>query len=208
MSWKPATSAGRAPKRDAYHHGDLREALIQAGLSLLAECGDPAALGLREAARRVGVSQAAPYAHFHDKRDLLAAVAERGFRMFTKSMTAAAAALPAGNERLSAIGRGYVAFARANPALYRLMFGPNLAIDDTAPSLAAAGEAAFAVLVESLGGDPQAPQTAASALAAWSFAHGLALLLIDGRLPPHFARENADALIAEALGALRFVTPG
>lgn len=186
------------PRRDAYHHGDLREALIKAGLGLLAESGDPGALGLREAARRVGVSQAAPYAHFRDKRELLAAVAERGFRMFADSMLQAAGALAPGEERLSALAQGYVAFALANPALYRLMFGPDLSIRGTDAALVEAADASFGVLLESLGGDPHAPGTAAQALAAWSFAHGLALLLIDGRVRPEEvgAKDVAGAVAA------------
>jgi len=184
-SSRGAEKSARRPRR-AYHHGDLKEALIAAGLGLLAESGNPAALGLREASRRVGVSQAAPYAHFRDKRALLAAVAERGFRMFADSMLRSADALAPGEERLAALAQGYVAFALKNPALYRLMFGPDLAIreTETEPALAEAAGPSFRVLLESLGGDPHAPETAAAALAAWSFAHGLALLLIDGRIRP------------------------
>jgi AcrR family transcriptional regulator len=187
-------------RRRAYHHGDLKEALIEAGLGLLAESGNPAALGLREASRRVGVSQAAPYAHFRDKRALLAAVAERGFRTFAVSMLRSAGALAPGEERLAALAQGYVAFALENPALYRLMFGPDLAIRETETALAEAAGASFRVLLESLGGDPDAPATAAAALAAWSFAHGLALLLIDGRVRPDEvgAKDVASAVAAAA----------
>ena len=202
-SSRGAEKSARRPRR-AYHHGDLKEALIEAGLGLLAESGNPAALGLREASRRVGVSQAAPYAHFRDKRALLAAVAERGFRMFADSMLRSAGALAPGEERLAALAQGYVTFALENPALYRLMFGPDLAIRETATALAEAAGASFRVLLESIGGDPHAPETAAAALAAWSFAHGLALLLIDGRIrPDEVGAEDVAGAVAAAARRLR-----
>jgi len=195
---------GARRRRRAYHHGDLKEALIEAGLGLLAESGNPAALGLREASRRVGVSQAAPYAHFRDKQALLAAVAERGFRMFADSMLRSAGALAPGEERLAALAQGYVAFALKNPALYRLMFGPDLAIQETETALAEAANASFRVLLGSLGGDPSAPATAAAALAAWSFAHGLALLLIDGRVrPDEVGAKDVAGAVAAATSCLR-----
>ena len=192
------------PRAGAYHHGNLREALIEAGLGLLAESGDPGALGLREAARRVGVSQAAPYAHFRDKQDLMAAVAERGFRLFASAMAGAAGGLEPGRERLVAIAEGYVAFALEHPALYRLMFGPQLTPDLENEALAVAGQASFSVLLDALGGGPKAPITQGAALAAWSFAHGLALLLIDGRVRPDDVGEQVvKTLVASVTAWLR-----
>ncbi len=203
---KRTRAASKAAK--PYHHGDLREALIRAGLALLAETGDPAAVGLREAARRVGVSQAAPYAHFRDKRDMLAAIAERGFLMFADSMRRAAGAFGPGDARLAGLAQGYVTFALKHPALYRLMFGPGLAKADGAPGLAEAQNAAFAVLLESFGGDPAAPETQAAGLAAWSFAHGLALLVMDKRVPQDaLGTTDLADIVAATTRWIRFERP-
>ncbi|RYH12794.1 MAG: TetR/AcrR family transcriptional regulator, partial [Alphaproteobacteria bacterium] len=107
-----------------YHHGDLRRSLIAAGLVLLEEKG-AAGLGLREIARLVGVSAAAPYRHFADRKALLEAVAAEGFGDFTAAMARAAEGL-AEDEQLAAMAFGYVRFALDQPALFRLMFSSEL----------------------------------------------------------------------------------
>src|ERR1043165_1094435 len=129
-------------RSDAYQHGDLRRALIQAGLKLLGEHG-VAGLSLRAAAQLAGVSHAAPYRHFRDKDALVAAIAEEGFRLLTKRMreeieAAATSDLPA---RLRASAWGYVSFAIENPGYFRTIFG-GIPCDDGAarsPELQAAG---------------------------------------------------------------------
>src|SRR3954469_24156481 len=119
-------------RADTYQHGDLRRALIQAGLKLLAE-GGVAALSLRAAAQLAGVSHAAPYRHFRDKDALVAAIAEEGFKLLTRRMREEIANERAGAEpgrhppgvveRLRAAGRGYVSFAVEHPAYFRTVFG-------------------------------------------------------------------------------------
>jgi AcrR family transcriptional regulator len=156
-----------------YHHGDLRAALVAAALDLL-EAGGEAALSLRAAARACGVSAMAPYRHFASKEDLLEAVAARGFEDLAVALEAADAAA-AGHEALAAQGAAYVAFARRRPALFRLMFmrpcrtpGPSRAYGILARRAAAlAGP-----------GMPAEDLT----LAAWSLVHGLAALILDGRV--------------------------
>jgi len=158
-----------------YHHGDLRSALLRSAGQILEKEG-PGALSLREAARRAGVSHAAPYRHFPHRARLLADLAAEGFEL----LNAALRERPDGE-----MGIGYLEFALAHPQRFRLMFGGQLRFDDY-PELHAAGEGRYKDLQEvfgSLGGD--APLAAA---AAWALVHGLASLILDG----HFAQAQGD----------------
>src|SRR5258708_10096955 len=111
-------------KADGYRHGDLRAALIQAGLKLLGEAG-VGGLSLRAAAELAGVSHAAPYRHFRDKDELLSAIAEEGFRLLTRRMRDEIEACSSHDvlARLRAAGIGYTAFAVEHPAYFRTIFG-------------------------------------------------------------------------------------
>lgn len=163
---------------DRYHHGDLRHALVEAALELLAE-GGTEALGLRELARRVGVSAAAPYRHFRDKQALIQAVAAAGFEMFLAAVEGARAEV-APEEQLGAMAEAYVHFALRYPRLYRLMFSSALGkFEDKA--LRRAADAAYASLaVAAAKQDPDSPGEAA--IGAWAFVHGLSMLLLDEQL--------------------------
>src|SRR6476661_4198967 len=108
-------------KRTAYHHGDLRPALLQASLALIEEDGI-GALSLREVARKAGVSHNAPYHHFKDRGSLLAALAEDGFATLAREMAAARAAAPDAQARLEACGLAYIRFALESRARFKLMF--------------------------------------------------------------------------------------
>jgi len=186
----PAPSAS-LDARSAYHHGDLRRALVDAALALVAEEQDWG-FSLREVARRAGVSHNAPYNHFADKRDLLAAVAAAGFESLRARMLAAAADAGAAESALVAIGAAYVRFGTENPAHYRLMFGPALVtVGQCLPAaLAEAAAGAKAVLEEAVLRGAREGRFAASpddpaaldlaVLAAWSIVHGLTMLGIDG----------------------------
>lgn len=176
-------------KRDSYQHGDLREALVQAGLKLLAESGVEG-LSLRAAAQLAGVSHAAPYRHFRDKRALVAAIAERGFRMLTASMRAEAATLATtdARERLIALGVGYLKFATTSPGYLHVIFGGVLGDEDVPPELAAAGGEAYETLrAEVAGGiargELQPGDADVQALACWSIVHGLSMLIVNGAVP-------------------------
>ena len=168
--------------RGAYHHGNLREALLAAGRDILTEDG-VTALGLRAVARRVGVSPTAVYRHFRDKEALLAAIAADGFRGLAAAMRAAAAETGDPRSRMAATGSAYVCYAVANSAVVRLMFGPEITDKSAHPDLRAAGEEAFGVLSGELAAtgarDAASPD---AALAAWSLVHGLSTLLIDGQI--------------------------
>ncbi|MEO1191613.1 MAG: WHG domain-containing protein [Pseudomonadota bacterium] len=181
------TSSGR----DAYHHGDLKAALIQAGMEMLEEVGLEK-LSLRGIAARVGVSHAAPKNHFDGLRGLLSAIAAEGFQRHSAAMTEGLDASSSRQDRLRAAAEGYVAFARENPALFRLMFSPGL-LDRDNPALCAAGQKSYAVLTgiaedldwTTLDGSETTQRH--SELMLWSLVHGYAHLLISGRLsdPEH-----------------------
>jgi len=171
--------------KPAYHHGDLRRALILAAEKMIVTQG-PAHLTLRAAARASGVSVAAPYRHFKDRDALLAAVLARGFtelaRVTEEARTRARTPLTA----LSGVGVAYVQFAVAHPSIYRLMFGPGIE-KDAHPELLAAGKDALGVLVTAVKACQDAGQVAGGdplqvALAGWSLCHGLASLHVDGAL--------------------------
>jgi AcrR family transcriptional regulator len=201
--------------RRAYHHGDLRQALIRSALEILSEAGVPG-LSLRAAARRARVSAMAPYRHFADKEALLAAVAEYGFQQLSGRLGAAAAAAADPRAGLGALGVAYVAFARDEPSLFKLMFGPAIEQKSVHPALDAAGCACFNVLRQAVeaakffDGDRDLEDVS---LACWSLVHGLASLIVDGRLPEEDAG-SAEAiatrvtrLLGDALTALGETRP-
>jgi AcrR family transcriptional regulator len=170
-----------------YHHGNLKTALVEVARDHLAERG-PGGLSLREAARRVGVSHAAPYRHFRSKEELLAAVAETGFSDLASRIEGVCDALDGrAEEALLALSRVYLRFAFDHPALYRLMFGPQIRRFSRYEGLRRAADRAFEVVVRAVergqsGGrlvDGPARRLAAF---LWSTLHGLASLSAGGRL--------------------------
>jgi AcrR family transcriptional regulator len=173
-------------RRRPYHHGNLRAALVDAALELVEREGAEA-LTLRAVARAAGVSPAAPYRHFTDKRALLAAVAEEGFRLLASALRGAGDAGPDPRARVRARGLAYVGFATRHPSHFRVMFGRELADRSGYPGLQDAAQAAFDALVEGVmdaqkagamrEGDPRE-----LGLTAWAAMHGLAMLFLDGRL--------------------------
>lgn len=174
-----------------YHHGDLKAALLEAAAALLDE-GGVAAVSLREAARRVGVTPAATYRHFADKEALLAALATQGFEAFSKAMQQAVRKAP---EPFAAMGVAYVRFAVRHPGMFRLMFGPAVADRSRSPELQAAIAKSTQVFDQGLKmrGDA-AGDAGLAALRAWALMHGLAMLSLDGMLPGYDAETLARAL--------------
>lgn len=170
----------------AYHHGDLRRALLQGAIELLA-AGGPAHLTMRGAAHKAGVSPAAPYRHFADKRAMLAAVAEEGFLALERACLAAAndgARDPI--EVFWRRGVAYVQFAIDNPAHYRVMFGPEIPDKRAYEDLDRAATTAYDALRSSLrecvsAGFFGEEEIELRAMRAWAVVHGLALLFIDGQ---------------------------
>lgn len=188
----------------AYHHGQLRQALVAAALDLIRSEG-PQGFTLREVARRAGVSHTAPYRHFADKNALLAFVAEEGFRHLAAFMQVRADAGRTPLARLHAIGIAYVLFARENPAHFRVMFSAEIEDKSAYPELAEAGHAAYQLLLAQVeacrtAGVLKLGGTEELSLAAWSLVHGLAMLMIDGQL------RCAEGMPDEAALAERVVT--
>ncbi len=187
MSTPPDTApekAARPAKKDAYHHGDLRAALLRAAAAQLAEAG-ASGFSLRAVARRVGVSHSAPAHHFGDAAGLLDALATQGFRDLLAEMQAGADGPGADpSDRLIAAGTGYVRFAERSPEVFRLMFGPDR-IRSQSEDLAAAAAAAYRHLVATqtaVSGDADPQDLNRRVAASWSLVHGLATLLSSGHM--------------------------
>ena len=163
------------------HHGDLRAALVSAGLLLLAtRIADD--LSLREVARAVGVSANAVYRHFTDKRALMRALAAEGFSALAATQREAATAAGGGPAGFDATGAAYVRFALANPALFRLMFSNPTPVDRLRePS--GSSDAMALLLANTARLAPPEGDTRLMALQAWSLAHGLAMLMLDSQVP-------------------------
>jgi AcrR family transcriptional regulator len=199
-----------------YHHGDLRRALIETALQLVTEEQDWT-FSLREVARRAGVSHRAPYNHFPEKLDLLAAIAAVGFERLRDGLRRAMAGIDDAGARLAAILRAYMLLGLENPALYRLMFGPALSSAGSAarPAIArAAGADARAVLEEvilcgarsgAFAVSPDDPKALAlAALSPWSAAHGLTMFMIDKIPRPDLSvDELIDALLRMVVAGLQ-----
>jgi AcrR family transcriptional regulator len=187
----------------SYHHGALRDALVEAAAQIAGERG-VLALSLREAARRAGVSQAAPYHYFPDKSALLAAVAEKGFRLFDASQAAALEQAPADAvERLQALGAAYLRFALDKPHYFRVMFRPHLVEKGKYPALYEISTRTFERLVECTraarlahGHDDADPLAAATLM--WAVPHGLAMLFLDGPISDGTSPRAVEALARAA----------
>ena len=212
MSW---TRHGPGGEKRGYHHGNLREALLDAALELIAAKG-PAGFTIAEAARLAGVSPAAPYRHFRDADALIAEVAVRGFGRFADVLIEAwNDGRPDALRAFEALGRAYLAFARANPAYYAAMFETRIAAE-AHPGLQAAGDRAFAVLRDAaerlISGLPREnrPPPLMVALHIWSLSHGIASLFVRGDparrklpMPAEDLLEAGVLLYLQSLGLAR-----
>src|SRR5437660_6393584 len=186
-------------KKRPYHHGNLRQALIDAALELIEERG-VSALTLREVARQVGVTHAAPQRHFADRAALVAAVAEQGFRGLAAHVAAVRGSARTPAQRLRALGVAYVEYALAHPAHLRAMFSPEVADKSRDPELAAAAQAVHGTLVEQIANGQRQGSVAPGdpdelSFAAWSMVHGCAVLLIDGQAMGRSKRALIDAVV-------------
>ena len=191
----------------SYHHGDLKRALVDAGIALLEEAG-PQALSLRAIAARVGVSHAAPQRHFEGVRGLKTAIAAEGFRRHAAFMRAG---LPPGADRPArrfAAMQGYVRFARTHPHLFTLMFSTRDA-DFSDPDLQQAGAESYGVLADIAAGlevlYDDAPDAGRRAeILLWSIVHGYSQLALTGLLSED---EDCPALPIEAVMPALFAQP-
>jgi len=195
------------PKKTSnYHHGALRDALIHAAREILESQGYEA-LTLRAAARRVGVSQAAPYNHFADKAALLAAIAAQGFNEFANAMRQEMDAAVVAQARLNATGIAYVAFATSNPGLFKLMFGSTTHEASGDPELDAARKSAYDVLRSAVHSvqlsDPgHTAHEELESLRSWALVHGLATMINEGTISPAiYGARSARELVAAILNS-------
>ncbi len=203
MSW--SKQGGPSGPR-AYHHGNLKEALIRAALALIAQKGT-AGFTFAEAARWAGVSPAAPYRHFSDRDELLADVARRGFEQFESALTHAwDNGSPNAFAALERVGKAYLEFARSEPAYYSAMFEAGIALDSR-PQLREAGERCFDVLrqateqVVATMTAQKRPPVLMMALHIWSMSHGIASLFSRGDAASRaLPMPAADLLEAAMLG--------
>ena len=182
---------------DSYHHGHLRAELLRLGLKAL-ETEGADEISLRLLSEQAGVSKTAPYRHFADKEAFLGALADEGFRLLFIALERFAEEGPAG---VSAMGRAYMDFAVAHPALYRLMNSP-LACRMPGGQMVWARRS-LRLLGESLAGrgaahapDERRDFDTNAATAAWAYIHGLVLLRIDGLFPGDLPQPDWDLLAA------------
>jgi AcrR family transcriptional regulator len=213
----------RAPRADAsedapYHHGALRDALLEAAERVLERDG-LAGLTLRAVAREAGVSHAAPTHHFGDLTGLVSELAAIGFRQFNDAMAAAGSIGGSGPEKAMARAKAYVTYAQVHPGMYGLMFRTER-LDMTRPSLHEAACASFAGLAGAIGASRHEQiseqalslDQAAAIARAWSLVHGFTTLLLDGRLADILRRlpkgTNAETLLDAMLKLAAGRPPG
>jgi AcrR family transcriptional regulator len=208
----PSDRGWRRPH--SYHHGNLKEVLLEAARKLIEEYG-PAGFSLTEAARLAGVSPAAPYRHFRDRDALLAEVAKSGFERFAARLDMAwNNGVPTPLSAFDNLGRAYLAFAREEPASYAVMFEGGLlhpASEEPQP----AAERAFDVLQKAAAAlcrglpEPERPPLKLMSLHIWAISHGVATLFAQGGLAarkvpmsPEDILESAMLIYLKGLGIL------
>ncbi|MFF5305504.1 TetR/AcrR family transcriptional regulator [Streptomyces sp. NPDC013161] len=181
--------------RRPYHHGDLRRAILTAALDVIAADG-PAALSLRDLARRAGVSHAAPAHHFKDRTGLLTAIAAEGFGLLAGAIGEAA--------DLKDAGVRYVRFAREHPAHFQVMFAPELLRDGDLELTTARALATDALrhAVSAVPPEGRGPDDRLAGVAAWSLAHGFATLLLGHNLDGAVGEQDPEEVFRVLAGML------
>ena len=216
---KTKKSVAQPAQDKPYHHGSLPHALLEAAEAVLRRDGI-ASLTLRSIAREAGVSHTAPQHHFGDTAGVLSELAASGHRRLAASMAAKAEGVPSGPASRKAIARGYVSFAVENPDLLRLMFRSEM-LDHTRASLVDARQLSARALMGAFDGTPRRtpgksatfgtldPAQAIAMTAAWAYVHGLASLLIDGRLKALAAStegiRNTEELVDAAIEHMQLI---
>ncbi len=182
--------------KNSYHHGDLKNALIKAGVEILAREG-VGGLSLRKVAKQAGVSHAAPYAHFADKQALIAAISTEGFKQLHVQIEAARAAYT-GDPRSLLVETAwtYLQFALHEPDRFKLMFSSVLEKEKDYPDFVEISQRNFRQLVEVVetcqqGGVLKAGPPDLAAISVWSTVHGFSSLLLEGQIP-HTALEKGN----------------
>ena len=184
-----------------YHHGDLSRALVDAGRRIL-EAEGAAALSLRAVAREAGVSPAAPYHHFKDKGELIDAVAQQGWHALGEAITEARRSAPSPREALAEIGVAYVRFARANPALYRVMYDctrDQAAMPEHAKDAGSGYGQVEEAIIEAGGNPHDRLELEVATVATWCAAHGVAEMLGLKQFEPLKQALGGEEALARAL---------
>lgn len=171
-------------EKPAYHHGDLRTQLLHVVRELVEE-GGAENFSIAEAARKAGVSSAAPYRHFKDKPEILKAVVLEAMNDMAREMHQAVSAFPRGSiGAIDALGLHYINFARNHPGMFRLVFGISESHSGD-EELASQGANVFGIVISAvaahLGMSAENPEAKRRAYLLWSFVHGHSWLMIDGK---------------------------
>jgi len=195
--------------KTSYHHGDLRQALINAAITLISEKG-PNSFSLREVAKRAGVSHTAPYRHFKDKDSLLSAIALIGFQLLADRLIEVQAQYTSDPLRqFMEAEKVYVEVAVENPEVSQLMFGGYIPQEHCVGELAEVSQSAFQQLFVIIENGQKAnvlkqQDTMELSLAAWSMVHGLSSLINSGQLLGHVETQQEVENITIKLGRLLF----
>ena len=184
-----AKSESAAPPR-AYHHGDLRNGLLEAARTILEE-ESLAALTLRAVARKAGVSHAAPYRHFSNHEALLVELSIEGFDELREALAEAGRAPGSESDRIAGLGAAYMRFVARRPAVARLMFGSQLPNRDKFPALGTAADASGTEIGNAL-------HDSALGLAVWAAVHGLAMLVLENVIDLGQRRSGLEVLPSRA----------
>jgi AcrR family transcriptional regulator len=201
----PALLRPKKKRAGHYHHGDLRQALLDEALRTIQADGVEH-LTLRAVGEKLGVSRTALYRHFSDKQALLAVVGREGFRMLRMALTDALERGGRGRDGFEAMGVAYVQFAVTHPSHYRVMFGRFIESCSKDAEFVQEATAAFQVLVDSLVEQQQAglvrrDDPVVLARLIWAIVHGIAMLVIDGQL--RGVDERGEALNRYAIERIR-----
>lgn len=188
-------------KKFKYHHGNLRDALLRAARDLL-ETEGVEGLSLRALAKATGVTQAAPYSHFRDKDDLLAAIAEEGFQRLALQMAEDATGATSTRQRIERLMVSYIRFAQDNKALFQIMFGRELSDLRQYPTLAMTAGKSYALISTALANRLKGEVDARfMTVTLWSLCHGLTTLIIEQKLDPKsFDTETVEDFISRTVG--------
>lgn len=189
-----------AKAKTRYHHGDLKEALINAAHELVSQKG-PDHFSLTDACRLAGVSKSAPYRHFGNKDDLLQSVRDKGFKKMRQGMIAAAEDLVTGsNQCITAIGMAYIQFAVSEPALFKLMFGNSRSLPEN-DLTDLEGKPTFKILLDQVIARTKLQDIGSLmsvAFPLWTLVHGASMLIIDDSYRRIYPDSNTEQMITEA----------
>ncbi|MGA9286076.1 MAG: TetR/AcrR family transcriptional regulator [Solirubrobacteraceae bacterium] len=198
--------AAQALPKGRYHHGDLRRAVLDGALTAIAADG-PAALSLRDVARRAGVSHAAPAHHFGDKAGVLTAIAAEGYTLLAAALRDALA--DGGNDLMQG-GIAYIRFALEHRAHFEVMFRPELYRPDD-QAVVTARQAAAEIMFGAVGGllgEADEQEVWGGVLAVWSFTHGFATLTLDSNFDPERGDDVEAAVHTAGAAVMRLAAAG